>query len=56
MAGLDPAIYVDPRVKPGDDEKGVFRLTNFLYGAQLRLRPVRNGSVSEAFGHSICRL
>jgi len=20
MAGLDPAIYVDPRVKPGDDE------------------------------------
>ena len=20
MAGLDPAIYVDPRVKPGDDD------------------------------------
>jgi hypothetical protein len=23
MAGLAPAIHVDPRVKPGDDEKGV---------------------------------
>jgi hypothetical protein len=22
MAGLDPAIYMDPRVKPGDDEIG----------------------------------
>jgi hypothetical protein len=22
MAGLDPAIHVDPRVKPGDDDWG----------------------------------
>jgi len=23
MAGLDPAIHVDPRVEPGDDGRGV---------------------------------
>jgi hypothetical protein len=26
MAGLDPAIRVDPRVKPGDDDWGVIAL------------------------------
>jgi hypothetical protein len=28
MAGLVPAIHVDPRDKPGDDEKGIFQMND----------------------------
>jgi len=28
MAGLVPAIHVDPRDKPGDDEKGMFQMND----------------------------
>src|SRR5215208_3836009 len=46
MAGLDPAIQVDPRVKPGDDEMGLGPVIRIL------VEPIVRAALAEDLGRA----
>ncbi len=50
MAGLDPAIHVDPRVKPGGDEKGWFKRSGIREGREAAQPASGSGSSIGASG------